>query len=191
MRTVRHYESEVVTAAPTASARALADRMDAYAVGCVVVVDGERAPVGIVTDRDLVRRVVAPGRDADKTRAADVMTAELVLGSSDDRLEWVVSKMKARAVRRLPIVRDGRLVGIVTLDDVVSELGRECRDLRAALRSEVLGARREAGRRRRREELEAALAEVRATLGELGAQSQQWLRRELRGLRRWIEGSRS
>jgi CBS domain-containing protein len=189
VRGLGHYENAVVSVARGTSVREVADRMDEHAVGCVVVVDDSRAPVGILTDRDLVRRVVAAGRDPDKTSAGDVMSGDLATGSTEDPLERLLERMQQRGVRRLPVVlHSGALAGIVTLDDVVCELGRELGDLRAALRKEVLGARRSAPRRRRLEEIEGAFEEIREKLVRLGIASRERLQREFDALRQRISG---
>jgi CBS domain-containing protein len=100
-----------------------ARRMRDQHVGCLVVVtehDGERVPIGILTDRDIVVRVLAEGRDAAEMRVADVMTKKLVKSREAEPIEEVVSRMRAFGVRRVPVVnrRDG-LEGIVSLDDVL------------------------------------------------------------------------
>lgn len=179
-----HYEGEVATVGTGATAVEIADCMDEHAVGCVVVTDDARSPVGIVTDRDLMRRVVAAGRDPEKTRATEIMSGDLATVSNEEPLERVLDRMRAAGVRRLPVVSHGRLVGIVALDDVVSELGRELGDLREALRSEVLGARRQAARRRRREQIDATLEDLRSQVVRLGGQSRDWIERELESVRR-------
>ena len=85
--------------------------MKAEAVGCVVATsDGEDA-IGVVTDRDLVTRVVAPGGDPDATPVSAIMSAPPVTAESTQPLEEVVAKMRAHGVRRVPIVSDGRATG--------------------------------------------------------------------------------
>lgn len=191
MRGAGHYRAEVVRIGPDAGVAEAAERMDRFAVGCLVVVDAAGGTVGILTDRDLLRRVVAAGRDRERTRVADVMTRELVSASSRDPLERLLECMRSAGVRRLPILEDGRLVGLVSLDDVVAELGRELGDVRAALRDEVLGSRRGARRRRRREELEGALETLRGEVGDLGQQVIEWLTREVEGVRERLRDRRS
>ena len=188
MRGSHHYESRVVTVQGDATAAEIAELMDLHAVGSVVVTDDAGGPVGIVTDRDLLRRVVAVGRDGESARADDVMSSELVTGSSEDALEDLLKRMVARGVRRVPLLKEGRLSGIVSLDDVVCEIARELGDVREALRGEVIGARRHARRRHRREEIESALEEMRGQLMRLGTQSVEWLHKELDGLRTRLGG---
>ena len=87
-------------------------------VGCVVVVsDGEA--VGILTERDILRKIVVEKRDAEKTRVGDVMSAPLITGKPDMSMEDAIKVMVLNRVKKLPILEDGRLVGIVTLFDIV------------------------------------------------------------------------
>lgn len=183
MRHSGHYRTGVVTARVDTSATDLADRMDMRGVGAVVVVDDERRPLGIVTDRDLTRRVVAHGREGGKTRAADVMTTDLETAGVDEPLERLLDRMRAREVRRIPIVEDGRLVGLVSHDDLVAELGAELSDIREAYRAEVLGGRRGARRRRARERVEELLEEMRSEAVQMGSESLEWIQQEVESLR--------
>lgn len=189
MRNAAHYESVVVKVHPSDTVSRIVDEMSHYAVGCVVVVDARRRPVGVVTDRDLLHRVICVGRDPEKTGAEEVMTADPVCGATDDPLERILAKMKSAGVRRLPIVREEQVVGVVSIDDIVAEIGRELADVRAALRNEVLDARRTAQRRRRRDEIAAAVEVLRAQVARLGADSVDWIQRELDAVRKRLGGS--
>lgn len=135
-----HYESNVVTATPDTPVRELARRMSAHAVGSIVIVDANQAPVGIVTDRDLCCRVIGRPNDLDATRASAVMSTPLECARSDEPLEAVVERMRKRGVRRLPVLRDGRLSGIVSLDDVLVWVSRQLEDLSRGTRSEIVRA---------------------------------------------------
>ena len=113
---------DLMTSSPTtcdasamvADAAKLMARKD---VGPIPVVDGDRL-VGIVTDRDIVVRVVAEGRDASSTRLSDIVSSDLKTVSPDDDLDTALRTMASAQVRRLPVVEDGRLVGIVAQADV-------------------------------------------------------------------------
>jgi CBS domain-containing protein len=115
---------ETATVAPTATAAEIARQMEERNVGSVLVVKEGRA-VGIVTDRDLVLRVLRKGLAPAAVRAEQVMTAPAVCVADEASPEEAATRMKERRVRRLPIVaRDGSLVGIVCFDDLVHHLGR-------------------------------------------------------------------
>ena len=124
-----HYESEVFTASPDTTVRELARRMAAHAVGSIVIVDADQVPVGIVTDRDLCCRAIGRPSDLDATRASAVMSTPLECARSDEPLEAVVERMRKRGIRRLPVLRDGKLSGIVSLDDVLVWVSRQLDDL--------------------------------------------------------------
>lgn len=86
-------------------------------VGPVPVVDGGRL-VGVVTDRDLVVRVLAEGRDPESTTVSEITSSDLVTVSPDDDLGQALQLLAEHQVRRLPVVDGERLVGIVSQADV-------------------------------------------------------------------------
>jgi CBS domain-containing protein len=93
-------------------------------VGSLIVLGGE-AVRGMVTDRDIVIRVVAEGRDAGATALGEICSQEPIMVSLRDTVEAAVEMMQTHAVRRLPVVdEDGRAVGIVSLGDLAVELDR-------------------------------------------------------------------
>ena len=98
-------------------------------VGCLVVVDevdGRRIVVGVLTDRDIVTAVVAPGIDATTLTVDDVMTTDLVTAREDDSLIDLMRSMRRKGVRRVPVVGgQDELIGVVTLDDVLGVLSEE------------------------------------------------------------------
>jgi CBS domain-containing protein len=94
-------------------------------VGSLVVLR-ECHPVGILTDRDLVLRVLAEGLDPKSARVGDVVTYDPITVSLDDGIETAVELMRRHGVRRLPVVDPkGNAVGIVTADDLLVLLGGE------------------------------------------------------------------
>ena len=130
----------VVVAEPDTTALIAAQLMRKHHVGALVVVDAQEKsrPVGIVTDRDLVLALMAEGLDADVFTVGDIMSAQLVLASPDMDAMDAVQLMRNQRLRRLVVVDDvGRLVGIVTMEDILELLTREL----AALAAGVIGAR--------------------------------------------------
>jgi CBS domain-containing protein len=115
---------EVVTSSSDATARELAETMRDENVGSVVVVDGGE-PVGIVTDRDITVRGVAHGHDLDSVTATDVMTDDLVVVNAHDEISELIETLDAAGVRRMPVVDEGEIAGIVTLDDIAVLLAVE------------------------------------------------------------------
>ncbi len=103
-----------------------ARRMDEHAVGCLVVVDGKKHPVGILTDRDLMLHCVARGHDAGSEQVAQAMSAPVVTAREEMPIENAISQLSAASIRRLPVVdASGALVGLLALDDVLDLLSEE------------------------------------------------------------------
>lgn len=109
-----------------ASARDAAMLMARWEVGSLVVIDGHERPIGMLTDRDLVLRILAPGADAEHVVVGEVMSPFPTTIPEEASVEEALEVMRGTGVRRLPVVRgDGALVGILTLDDLVSLLAAE------------------------------------------------------------------
>ena len=87
--------------------------------GVLVTQDGMLC--GLLTDRDIVVRAVAEGRDLTGTRLAEICSAGIVTVSPDDETATALRLMRGSAVRRLPVVEDGRPVGIVSIGDLTSD----------------------------------------------------------------------
>jgi CBS domain-containing protein len=109
---------KVVTVSPHASVREAARLMREHNIGTLVVVD-EGYPVGIITERDLATRVVALDLSGD-TPVEDVMSTQLITVSESTSIENVLDTMQKHGFRRLPVLKDGKLVGILTLRDILS-----------------------------------------------------------------------
>ncbi|MEU3447679.1 CBS domain-containing protein [Streptomyces thermolilacinus] len=113
---------EVMTAGvaavrPDASLVEAAQLMRAQDIGDVLVADGDLL-VGVVTDRDITVRAVAEGADPLTVNAETVCTPDPVCVGPDDEVATAVRLMRRHAVRRLPVVRDGRPLGVVSLGDL-------------------------------------------------------------------------
>ncbi len=102
-------------------------------VGDLVVVeesDGRRTPLGIVTDRDLVVEVVAPGLDPKAIKVGELLIGRLTTVEERARSSDVVRLMATKGVRRMPVVDGaGTLVGIVTIDDLLPQLASQLSEL--------------------------------------------------------------
>ena len=102
-------------------------------VGNLVVVEdvnGRRVPVGIITDRDIVRNVVAEGLDAGVFTLGDLGVRELVTVAEDQGIYECMQQMRINGIRRVPVVdRKGGLVGIISLDDLIQLLAEEMTEL--------------------------------------------------------------
>ena len=182
MLNLRPQERDPVTVSPDATVIEIADLMDEESVGCVIVVDGAGAPLGIVTDRDLARRVIGAGRDAEKTRARDVMTTDLVCMQRGDSLPTVIELTRSRAIRRLPVLDKGRVISVISLDDMLFDLAIALYRLADGARIEVRDSQRVARKRRRHEAREEALDELRTQLRVLARDARDRLREEIAAL---------
>ena len=116
---------EVVTIHPSITVTTAAARMAAENVGALVVVDNHK-PIGIVTDRDLVLRVLAKGRPAEGTEVRAIMTPDPVCINADAPLEGAISRMTSNRLRRLVVVNHQQeVVGILALDDIIELVAEE------------------------------------------------------------------
>jgi len=103
-------------------------------MGAIPVMDGERL-VGIFSERDLMTRVVVPGRDAHATVVEEVMTHRVVTASLEESVDRCLEKMQRAGCRHLPVVHDGRVVAMLSMRDLlrdeIEEQVEEIRSLRA------------------------------------------------------------
>jgi CBS domain-containing protein len=109
----------VVSIPPTATVLDAAHVMNDKGIGGVVVLD-DHTLVGIFTERDIMRRVVAANRDPAKTLVSDVMTTECLTILPDVQIAVCRAMMSTRRIRHLPVVHDGGLVGMITSGDVLA-----------------------------------------------------------------------
>lgn len=109
--------AEVATATPDTSLREIANMMREEDTGAIPVLDGDEL-AGILTDRDIVIRCVAEGRDPEDTSAEDILSERLETVEPEADVEEASKLMARRQIRRLPVVEDGRLVGMVSLGDI-------------------------------------------------------------------------
>ncbi len=112
-------ERTVHTIAPDATVLDAAKRMNDRHIGSLVVVGDDGCAVGIFTERDLLKRVVAERLDPAETRVRDVMTAELIVCTTDTPLDEIRHTFRERRVRHLPVVDgEGHVVGMISIGDL-------------------------------------------------------------------------
>ena len=109
----------VVTAPPACTAREAAELMRDRDVGCIVFVTPSGGPVGLVTDRDLTLGVLADGGGADDPAIFHASTP-VITGVPELPIDGAIELMTRHQIRRLPVLEDGRLIGIVTLADLMA-----------------------------------------------------------------------
>ena len=95
----------------------MADR----AVGSLLVMEGDELK-GIVTERDYARKVIIQGRSSESTPVADIMTTELVTASPTQSVSDCMTLMSERRIRHLPVVIDGKVVGLISIGDLVQAI---------------------------------------------------------------------
>ena len=136
--------TEVATAQPDSTLEEVASMMKAEDTGAIPVLDEDEL-VGIITDRDIVVRCIAEGRDATETNVEDILTEDLATIEPDADVEEAARLMSERQIRRLPVVEDGVLVGVVSLGDIaIKEVDEE--PASAALEGVSRGVKQERGR---------------------------------------------
>ena len=112
---------EVVVIEPEESVRSASKVMSANDIGCIIV-EKNAKPVGIFTERDLVKKIVAPGTDANFTKVRDVMSKKLLTLDSGTSVQEAAEILERKGIKRLPVMESGKLVGIVTMTDLIKEL---------------------------------------------------------------------
>ncbi len=111
---------DVVTSPPGTSVAEASRLMRDEDIGDIVVVD-EDTVIGLVTDRDIVIRAMAEGRSPTETTVGDIASREIATVGPNDDVAEVVRTMRSQAVRRIPVVEDGRPVGVVSIGDLAIE----------------------------------------------------------------------
>ena len=141
MRTMDTVRRSGVGIEPDLTVRDAATVMEQSGVGALAVIDGERL-VGVVTDRDLVRRALARGLALD-ARVDGVMSAPVITIDADADLHDAFALFRTHAVRRLAVVRAERFVGMITVDDLLIDLAGDLADLSRPVAAEALFAHRD------------------------------------------------
>ena len=127
-------QQNIVSVGPTATVYEVVTLMAGSQVGAVPIVDDERL-IGIFSERDLMTRVVVPQLDPQTTLISGVMTNEVVTASLEEHVDKCIDKMKAIGCRHLPVVAEGRIIGMLSMRDLLrdelKEQDHEIRSLKA------------------------------------------------------------
>ena len=108
---------EVITVDENSTVKEAVDIMNEFQIGSLIVLEKGKA-IGIVTERDFLRRVIGEGKDVKNTRVGEIMTTPLVVVEPSTDLEEAVKLMFQRKIKKLAVVDAKKLVGIVTLTDI-------------------------------------------------------------------------
>lgn len=106
----------------------IAKMMECNGIGCIPVCDGNNSIVGLVTDRDLVLRTIACGKDAKATPVSEIMTTNVCCCGPEEDVKDAENKMSSNQIRRLPVLENNKVIGILTLGDLAhsnNETGKE------------------------------------------------------------------
>lgn len=108
---------EVITIDENATVKEAAEIMNKFEIGCLIAIRKGKA-MGIITERDLLKRVIAEAKDATNTKVKDIMSSPLVVVEPNMDLDEAVKLMFQMKIKKLPVVDGKRLVGLVTLTDI-------------------------------------------------------------------------
>jgi CBS domain-containing protein len=128
-------KTNVVTVLPSTPVTEAATIMREENIGSLVVVGVDKKLLGIITDRDIVVSVVANGKSPLEVVVGDVMTSELITVQEDESIFEILRVLGRNSIRRVPVLRRGRLVGIVSVDDLIVLVVTELSNLASALSS--------------------------------------------------------
>ena len=125
MKLVRHLldskGSEIISIAEDASVLEAIKEMAERSIGSLLVMDGDTLK-GIVTERDYARKVIVKGRSSKTTRVGEIMTAEVRTASTDQTVNDCMKIMTERRIRHLPVVEDGKVLGLISIGDLVQAI---------------------------------------------------------------------
>jgi len=112
--------SPVVTTEEDAPANHVAELMEKHGLGCIIVTSKEEKPLGIITERDLVARVLAKNVTPDSIKAKEVMTSPLITIEPDEKINEAARRMSRLNIRRLGVIYKGQLIGVLSSKDILA-----------------------------------------------------------------------
>jgi len=116
-----------ISVGPNETVQAAVNKMAEHDKGSLAVCDNEGKLVGIITERDIVRKCSTSGKTLDKIKIQDVMTRKVVIGNQDDDLSYAISMMKEQRIRHIPIVDDQKkVIGIISMRDLLGVRLEQC-----------------------------------------------------------------
>lgn len=110
--------NSVITVESKATVKTAVELMNKHEIGCLIVVEKEK-PIGIMTERDILKRVIPKAKDTGKIKVSKVMSKPLLAGKPEMDISKAVEIMFKRKIKKLPVVERGHLVGLVTLTDLI------------------------------------------------------------------------
>lgn len=119
---------EVCCVKPNTKVYEIAKLMEKNHIGCIPVCNEENCIVGVITDRDIILRSIACDKDVKNTNASDIMTCNVCTCNENDDISEAENKMAKNQIRRIPVVDNNKVIGILTLGDLAhydKEIGEE------------------------------------------------------------------
>ena len=118
---LRIKPARVVSVSPTQSVLEAIKVLAAEDIGAAIVMTGDRL-AGIFSERDYTRKVILKGRSSDSTRVEEIMTPHVIVVTPRTRTRECMQLMSEKGIRHLPVVDDGRVIGMVSIRDIVSDI---------------------------------------------------------------------
>jgi CBS domain-containing protein len=112
---------DIITVEAEETAKKAAELMDKHNIGCLIVINFGN-PIGIVTERDMLKKVVLERRDPGRVKVGNIMSAPLITSHPQADIRDAVRLMNERRIKKLPVIEDGALIGLVSLTDVMRSL---------------------------------------------------------------------
>ena len=114
--------SEVYSVGPDATLYEALEKMADLNIGAILVVDTERNILGIFSERDFVRKIIIKGRDGETTKVRQIMTTRVLYVEPSTTIDDCMNLMTEKRIRHLPVIREGKPAGIVSIGDVVKAM---------------------------------------------------------------------
>ena len=111
--------SKVITTTPHASLHEVSKILTEHRIGALVVLGEAQTPVGIISERDIVRELANAGANAVSRKVGDVMTTDLIISVPEDEISHLSNIMTEKRIRHLPVMIEDELVGMVSIGDIV------------------------------------------------------------------------
>lgn len=136
---LRRKGSQVISISPQSSVLDALKLMAEKNVGGVLVMEGEKL-VGIFTERDYARKIILKGKTSAESKISEVMVSNLITITPDNDIADCMRLMTSKTIRHLPVIEDGKLVGLISIGDVVKTIIEEQQDTIGHLEQYIAGA---------------------------------------------------
>lgn len=136
---LKHKGSRVWSVNTHQTVREAVEILAAQRIGALLVMDDNNAIAGIVSERDLARALNQKGKDLILMPVRDLMTSNVITASPEDDIKFIMGVMTRHRVRHIPVVREGKLEGLVSIGDVVKELLEESENQIRSLKEYMFG----------------------------------------------------